>query len=50
MTFKENNKIKNNHPNIDLGAISKGYATEEVGKYLEEQGIQKYLINAGGNV
>ncbi len=44
------NKIKNNHPNLDLGAISKGYATEKVGKYLEEQGITKYLINAGGNV
>lgn len=45
-----NNTIKNNHPNLDLGAISKGYATEEVGKYLEKQGINKYLINAGGNV
>ncbi len=43
-------KIKNNHPNIDLGAIAKGYATEEAGKYLESIGIDKYIINAGGNV
>ena len=43
-------KIKNNHPNIDLGAISKGYTTKEVGKYLKSVGINKYLINAGGNV
>ena len=46
----DNNKILNNHPNIDLGAISKGYTTEIVGKYLESSGINKYLINAGGNV
>ena len=46
----ENNKVVNNHPNIDLGAISKGYTTEIVGNYLESIGIDKYLINAGGNV
>lgn len=45
-----NGKIKNNHPNIDLGCISKGYTTKIVGEYLEKKGIDKYLINAGGNV
>lgn len=50
VTLLGNNQILNNHPNIDLGAISKGYTTELVGKYLEENGITKYLINAGGNV
>lgn len=44
------NKIKNNHPNIDLGGVSKGYTTQVVGNYLEERGIKYYLINAGGNV
>ncbi len=46
----ENNQIQNNHVNIDLGAIAKGYATEMVGEYLESIGMQHYLINAGGNV
>lgn len=44
------NKIKNNHPNIDLGGVSKGYTTQKVGDYLESVGIKYYLINAGGNV
>lgn len=44
------NKILNNHPNIDLGGIAKGYATDIVGQYLKEQGINDYIINAGGQV
>ncbi|HHW69385.1 MAG TPA: FAD:protein FMN transferase, partial [Tenericutes bacterium] len=43
-------RMLNNKPNIDLGAISKGYTTEIVGNYLESIGINKYIINAGGNV
>lgn len=35
---------------LDLGAIAKGYVTELVGKYLEKEGYNKYLINAGGNI
>lgn len=50
IVLMSNNKIKNNKPSIDLGAIAKGYVTEMVGNYLEEQGIDKYIINAGGNV
>ena len=45
-----NNKIKNNNPSIDLGAISKGYASEKVSNYLKENSITDYIINAGGNV
>jgi thiamine biosynthesis lipoprotein len=44
------NKIKNNHPNIDLGGVSKGYATQVVSDYLRDNGIKYFLINAGGNV
>ncbi len=46
----ENNKILNNKPNIDLGAIAKAYATDVVGQHLKDNGFNKFLINAGGHV
>ncbi len=39
-----------NGVNIDLGSLAKGYATDIVGEYLESEGINSYVINAGGNV
>lgn len=50
--IKLNNNIysKNNNIKLDLGAITKGYVTELVGKYLEDNQIYSYIINAGGNV
>ena len=45
-----NKYIKYNDIKLDLGAISKGYVTELVGKYLEDNNIDSYIINAGGNV
>lgn len=45
-----NDIINSNNLNIDLGCISKGYTTEEVKKYLDKVGIDKYIVNAGGNV
>lgn len=44
------NRIRINNINIDLGALVKGYVTELAGNYLEVQGYDKYIINAGGNV
>lgn len=41
---------KHNDVKLDLGGISKGYVTEIVGNYLEDVGIDSYIINAGGNV
>ena len=35
---------------LDVGAVAKGYAVEEIAKGLEEQGIEGYLLNVGGNV
>ena len=32
---------------LDLGGIAKGYATEEVHKYLKDNNISEYLINSG---
>jgi len=41
---------KSNNVKIDLGSFAKGYITELVGNYLESIGIDKYLIDAGGNI
>lgn len=35
---------------LDVGAIAKGYATERVAKWMEENGITNYVLNVGGNV
>lgn len=35
---------------LDVGAIAKGYATEQIALSLEEKGISGYVLNIGGNV
>ncbi len=35
---------------IDVGALGKGYATEQVAKYLESLGAESYVLNIGGNI
>lgn len=35
---------------LDVGAIAKGFATEQVAKALKKQGLKHAIINAGGNV
>jgi thiamine biosynthesis lipoprotein len=35
---------------LDLGGIAKGYAADEVAKILESHGVEKAIINLGGNV
>ena len=35
---------------IDLGGIAKGYIADRVTEYLEQQGVEKAIINLGGNV
>ena len=38
------------HMRLDVGAIAKGYATERVAQWMEQQGITGYVLNVGGNV
>lgn len=35
---------------LDVGAIAKGYAVEQIARSLEQQGITGYVLNVGGNV
>ena len=35
---------------LDVGGLAKGYAVEQIALYLEEQGIDGYVLNVGGNV
>ena len=35
---------------LDVGAVAKGYATEQIALYLEQKGISGYVLNVGGNV
>ena len=35
---------------LDVGAIAKGYATEQIAKELIEQGVENYTLNIGGNI
>lgn len=44
------NKIKNNHPNIDLDNIKKGYVTKKAVDMLKLLGIDSYIITTGGNI
>lgn len=50
ISLKGNTYSKNNGIKLDLGAFAKGYITELVGNYLEELNVNKYLIDAGGNI
>lgn len=35
---------------VDLSAIAKGYAVDLVARWLEQQGIQRYMVEVGGEV
>lgn len=43
-------KLEKKDMRLDLGAIAKGYAADEVRDILEEAGIESAYINLGGNV
>lgn len=39
-----------NDANIDLGAIGKGYAADDVKEFLQNYNVKSALLNFGGNV
>ena len=49
----EDNKtifLKEKGMELDVGAIAKGYATEMVARYLEEEGLKHAIVSGGGNI
>ncbi len=49
---KENSTARLEVPGmkVDLGAIAKGYAADEVARILRENGVKHAIINLGGNI
>lgn len=43
-------KLETEGMKVDLGAIAKGYAADEVARVLKENGVEHAIINLGGNV
>jgi len=43
--YKKHDKVT-----VDLSAIAKGYAVDQVANYLQQQGVHDYLINIGGEL
>lgn len=48
----DNNTIYLSNPNmtIDVGAVAKGYAVEQTALWMQEKGLNSYILNVGGNV
>ena len=48
----KNNSVKLNKKGmeIDLGGIAKGYAADQIVKYLKSKDVESAIINLGGNV
>ncbi len=49
---RENSTVYLSDPNmsLDVGAVAKGYATEQIAKALIADGINHYALNFGGNI
>ena len=50
LTSKGTIHKKNPHTFLDFNAVAKGYAVDVVGNYLQNLGVQNYLIEIGGEV
>ena len=43
-------RIADPKASIDVGALGKGYATEQAAQYLRSNGADSYVLNIGGNI
>ena len=43
-------RLTDPHAALDVGALGKGYATEQAARWLEAQGASGYVLNIGGNI
>ncbi|MBL7471699.1 FAD:protein FMN transferase [Robertkochia sediminum] len=52
IAIDESNKVVKNHPQVylDFNALAKGYCVDLVGRMLEEQGVENYLVEIGGEI
>ncbi len=41
---------RNPHLRIDLGGIAKGYAIALIAEYLQQNGVNNFIVNAGGDM
>lgn len=48
----EGRRLRRQYPDteLDFNAIAQGYASDLVGRYLEEKGIASYIVDIGGEV
>lgn len=48
----KDNKIQKQHPEIylDFNAIAKGYGVDVIGRFLESNGIENYMVEIGGEL
>ena len=42
--------LKDSNMSLDVGAVAKGYATEQIAKALIADGVTNYALNFGGNI
>lgn len=51
-TYRRNNIIKKSDPNvyIEFNAIAKGYGVDVIGEFLEDQKVNNYLVEIGGEI
>ena len=43
-------RLNDSEASIDVGALGKGYATEQAAEHLVREGVSGYVLNVGGNI